>query len=293
MTTSQLKFYKGFFKPFYDIVEKEFPKFSKEITRKNDPIFNAIIKAAFTKCYEFNYLNSRSKNFQESFFLMATLRGICEELITIKYLKSLSEENRNNLVQSNFNDDFIKNLLVQEAFFKSYNPGQITINTELFASKTAQNHVKNKPSNKRKAIDKGYLIYPTVSEMAEKSGYKYLYDFLYYATSIQVHFRPDNLLKLGWNKKDEDIKEDIFYYSVKNYYPYYISFCLMYGSLLFCEFVDNFGTEAGISEYLKSETKYFRKSFKLFHWPEIMSHEHLNIKSPSEYERIIKRGLHL
>lgn len=293
METSDLKYYKGFFTPFFDIVETEFDKFSYEITKKGTPHFKSLIKASFVKCFQFNYHNSRPKDFKDSFFLLGTLRSICEDLISLCFLKKLKASEREELIQFNLNLDITKNLIVQDVFFKKYNPGQIVINAEKYASAEYIEFVKNKPTNRKKASTKGYKIYPSVFQMAKETNYLDLYNYLYYATSSLVHFRADTLLKMGWNKEPEDYKIGKYHYSVNNYYHYYSKFNLTYGSLLFCEYVKKFKKELDLPKYLSTETKYFRNSFDLFDWPEIMTHAHMNSKEPSEIDKQLQRSYYV
>ncbi len=293
MITSDLKYYKGFFTPFYDIVEKEFDKFSYEITKKGTPHFRSLIKASFVKCFQFNYYNSRTKDHQEAFFLLGTLRSICEDLITLSYLKKLKAKEREELIQFNLNLDITKNLIVQDTFFQKFNPGQIVVNAETYASDDYIEFVKQKPNKRINAIKPDYKLYPSVFQMAKETKYLDLYNYLYYASSSLVHFRADTLLKMGWNKEPEDYKIGKYHYSIKNYYQYYCKFNLVYGSLLFCEYVKKFKKELELSNYLSAETKYFRKSFDLFDWPEIMTHEHMNTEEPSEIIKHLKRSYHV
>ena len=290
MESSNLKYFKGFFTPFFDIINTEFNDFSKEKISRKSPHYKSVLRAAFTKCFEFNYFISRPKELKNPFFLLGTLRSICEDLISLSYLKSLKAKDREELISFNLEFDIIKNLIVQERFFNKYNSGQIVVRPDQFADEDYCHFVDNKPINKKQAAAKGYKLYPSVFQMAKEAGYIDLYTYLYYATSSLVHFRADVLLKLGWNKDLEDKKQNIFRYSVSNYSEYYSEFNLVYGGLMFCEFVLKFNKDINLSKHLLSETKYFKDSFDLFDWPEIMTHDHMNFRQPSDLKKQLRRS---
>ena len=51
------------------------------------PFFTLCIKASLAKCFEFNIAVRSKKNLDESFFWMPALRGICEDLIVLNFVK--------------------------------------------------------------------------------------------------------------------------------------------------------------------------------------------------------------
>src|SRR6188472_871292 len=82
------------FKNFYEAIEKDIAAYKKyRLTKKT--FFSTIVRAAYIKSFEFNLKVSRSRDSETSYFQMATLRSLCEDLIAINYLLSLSASERN------------------------------------------------------------------------------------------------------------------------------------------------------------------------------------------------------
>ena len=73
MQSSHLKYLKGFFTPFFEMINMEFANFSKEKVKSKSSNFKSLIRASFTKCFEFNYSVSRPKELKNQFFLLGTL----------------------------------------------------------------------------------------------------------------------------------------------------------------------------------------------------------------------------
>ena len=289
MESADLRYYKGYFIPFYQIIASEFDNFSVEQITSRAPQFKSLIKASFVKCFEFNHFLSSSKEIKYPFFLLGTLRSMCEDLIALSYLKSLKAKDREELIVFNLDFDIIKNLIVQQSFFNKYNSGQIVARPEQFADEEYYQFVKNHLDS-RTLKGEGHKLYPSVYKMAKDGKYLDLYNYLYHATSSLVHFKADTLLKLGWNRNAEEKRKGIFHYSVHNYSEYYSKFNLAYGSLLFCEFVFNFSKQLNLPKSIISETKYFRSSFDLFEWPEIMTFDHMNVQHPHELAKRFQRS---
>lgn len=59
---------------------------------KADLIHLTMTKAAFMKCFEFNLFILKENQSEYSFFNMAILRGICEDLIALKYIYEIFEK---------------------------------------------------------------------------------------------------------------------------------------------------------------------------------------------------------
>src|SRR5580658_76276 len=68
---------------------------------KRDGMFRCVLRAAFDKAFEFaRYTNSvrMEQANQSSFFMASALRGICEDLIALKFLRQLSRKDRDEVI---------------------------------------------------------------------------------------------------------------------------------------------------------------------------------------------------
>ena len=272
------------------MVNEDFNQFSKEKLNNRSPLFKSVLRAAFTKCFEFNHFISRPRELKSPFFLLGTVRSICEDLICLSYLKKLKANQREELIRFNHNFDIAKNIIAQKQFFDKYNAGQFVVQPDHFADEDYLRFVTSKPHSRTKALKTGYNLYPSVFEMAKDAGYLDLYNYLYHASSSLVHFRSDVLLKLGWNKDQSDKRQNIYRYSTNKYSDYYAKFNLVYSGLLFCEFVFKFSKYLGLAKSLVGETNYFTESFALFDWPEIMTYDHMNLQQPTELHKQLRRS---
>ena len=186
-------------------------------TDSSNNILQSIIRAAFAKNYEFNCVCNNLNDIQDAFFLMASLRGICEDLISIKYLKEKILIDREQLISLLVQKETFEGIIVQRSFFKQNKPEQIILDVDdaEFQMGTLSTQIKN--ILKKNGL-KGDKEFPSVAQMATDTKLFKLYDYLYYATSKIVHFTPGHLMKLGWA---DSITSTTFKFSTKNFRKYY------------------------------------------------------------------------
>jgi hypothetical protein len=61
-------------------------------------MYDALLAAALAKCVEYNGVVNRQRRYEdEAFALVSGLRGICEDLIVLCFLKRLSSRRREEL----------------------------------------------------------------------------------------------------------------------------------------------------------------------------------------------------
>src|SRR5690348_2019081 len=108
--------------------------------------------------------------------------------------------------------------------------------------------------------------------MADKSGLSELYDYIYHATSIFVHFNPHVLLRMGWG----DLPEITF--STRHFNAYYRHFACFYGAYLFkelCAWMISIGLlDKAVETSLQKIVDLLGKETR---WPEIVTFEEMNI----------------
>lgn len=240
------------------------------------------LTSAFSKSYEFNVLVNNESNDQIAFFLSPVLRGICEDLIVLKFLKKHRNLSPNSVLK-NYMQVQLKDIIVKQTkFFEQNHPQQIIVNSSMVRiddkfEKALKEEWSKIGLNKEK-------IFPSISHMATDAGMIELYNYVYSATSDMVHFSPHVLMRSGWSKKEDEF---LHHFSTENFSRYYKIFNQFYGSYLFYNFTNEFkkiielpknaiNIINEIKEILLSESR----------WPELITFEEMNIPE-AESIRII------
>lgn len=87
-------------------------------------IFSLCVKSSAAKCYEFNLSIRHSAKTKSAFFAMSSLRGICEDLIVLRFVRSLPPKDRQELLDALSGNELGTRIKLQEAFFRSFRPQQ-------------------------------------------------------------------------------------------------------------------------------------------------------------------------
>jgi hypothetical protein len=249
--------------------------------------FLPLLKAAIAKSYEFCLFAISEEGKSNSFFHSATLRGVCEDVISLKYYYSFDPEDREIVAKNLTTIDMLENIETQQRFFKAKKPTQPIIKLS-----SSQGHIslaKGQVGNlKSKYKWKGDGYRPSVREMAQSCNLLELYDYLYSATSRWVHFSPRILTRMGWGNKN-DKKEVEASYSTAHFSEYYAFFNRFYAIYLFilqCNYfkgelnfdVDSLSIIKGMEEQLLGTVR----------WPELVTFEEMNVKPPAEIIYILR-----
>jgi hypothetical protein len=282
--------------PFISTIKKKYSKLNVDIEairgfdmRKHDLEFAHVVQCAYIKAYDFLMYCCSNKDPESAFFRLPLLRSVCEDLITISYIKNLPEVEIKSFLTELASDDLYQSIIIQEKFFTKYNPAQMIVSSNLIPQ-AEKAKLLTKPKNKAGAEKAGFAVLPSVAKMAKQTGLEDLYEYLYHATSQLVHFNPNTLLKMGWGDIDPDgtIHAKISY---KNYYLYYNAFLVFYASYLFIEQTKTFDSIIALSDNIKKLTNQLESGFKKIDWPEIITFDHLNIKGPNTFQRLTNRVL--
>lgn len=89
--------------------------------------FRAVLKAAFIKCFELARYSSRLKMEQAdemSFFIASAVRGVCEDLIALKFLRQLRRKERDEVISIEIMLATRKAADAQAKFFTKVRPFQ-------------------------------------------------------------------------------------------------------------------------------------------------------------------------
>jgi Family of unknown function (DUF5677) len=258
--------------------------------KKNELEFPHLVQCAYVKSYDFVMHCCSNKDLESAFFRLPVLRSVCEDLIAISYLKTKPNNEVKHFLHQLVSDELYETILIQEAFFKKYNPNQIVVPSALIPIED-KNRIINKPKNKIKAEKEGFAILPSVSQMAKDTGLMDLYQYMYHATSKLVHFSPDTLLKMGWGDMDKETGIIDARVSYKNYSLYYNAFLTFYASYLFIKQTEAFESIIAVPIKIKKTADNLMREYNDIDWPEMTTFDHLNIKGPSSLTRLMNRVL--
>jgi hypothetical protein len=251
---------------------------ASEGNMNTDGMYLCSLRAALVKNFEFNCLIFSDGLKINAFALNPSLRGLCEDIICLKYLNRFTPQDRDEAVYLLSTKQIFLFVEKQQNFFSVFHPSQsILANSDLDQSKTGKAEAKKlrlKLASFR--LKYGWTSkkdWPTVREMAESSDLLALYDYLYAATSSFVHFSPHNLMRMGWG----DIKTKSFQYSTRNFESYYSAFNQIYGICLFITFCTSFASALSLKEDIKPTVeKLILIVQEERRWPELVTFEEMN-----------------
>ncbi len=237
-------------------------------------VYKCHLVAAYSKCFEFNLLVNKTRARKEAAFYTSTLRGICEDLITLTFLKKQSTLDKDKILLNLMRLQLQDLIAAQSSFFKKNHSQQIVLD------KYSEPDPLNDPMailrdewakiglNKEK-------ISPSVSHMATDAGLIELYQYLYAATSDMVHFSPHNLLRSGWSKKLDGNHN----FSPLNFANYFNQFNRFYGAFLFVKFSQEFRKELKLDKETYKAIGELDQVLRLnSRWPELVTFEEMNVK---------------
>ncbi|WP_025764629.1 DUF5677 domain-containing protein [Dyadobacter tibetensis] len=273
---------------FIELFEK-LKNYNSHPTENLNESFVCVIKAAFAKCIEYNHFIQSDNSIENSFFLTPFLRGICEDLIVLKYLRKYFTSDRDELMLIYMQYLLKTSIEAQTAYFNRVVPDQISPKQEDTRPEIEALENRLKAIMQKNGLSKD-RIFPSVEHMAIDGELKQLYDFFYHATSRMVHFSPNILLRMGWYDTDKDGKWGPTVFSSSNFHKYYEQFNKFYAALLFVEFSMTFKTELNLDAAFMTIVKKIKKSFsEEDFYPELVTFEELNINRPSDIFRVLNK----
>jgi uncharacterized protein DUF5677 len=249
---------------------------------RSDGLFVLCLKASLAKCYEFNIAMQSRKQDNFAFFWVPALRGICEDLIVLKFISGLPKADREDLIRSLMFYDVYSRIDSQSKFFRAVRPQQPVltlpdVDTVLAETETKIREVWNKhgwPNIRRGTM-------PPIRQIAERLGQSALatlYDYLYRFTSGTVHFSVQSLLRSGWGDSPERCT-----FSTTHFQPYFSAFTSIYGAFLFCIYFESFEAELRPTKKVSRIVGAIRHDILLeSRWPEMVTFEEMNMKAPAD-----------
>ena len=257
----------------------------------SEGVYAGILKNGFIKSFEFAaYANrKRPRHVDEgAFFMASALRGICEDLIALKFLHQLPRPLRDEVVMIDVMLANIKTSNEQAKFFKEVRPFQpvLTLQNDV----TAINKMKDRLTEigGTSGLWKVEKKLPPIEQMANAVGLKATYDYFYRVTSDTVHFNPRIELRNGWGKSPDKSR-----FGAKNFSRYYLFFSQVYSIFLFNAFCHSFKEELGLDDQFMKDLSGLEGTLnKINRWPEALTFEEMNRPSPNIILRAALQAAH-
>jgi len=241
-----------------------------------DSAFDCSTTASLVKAYEF-CIEATESNKENSFFLLASLRGICEDYISLKFIHEKEKASENRICFLRASEETYASSIAQWHFFAANRPSQ-----RLYYGVTFDDALKDIRKELKLLLkdhlNKSNASMPKVYYMAEKVGLIPLYRYVYHATSQFVHFNPRLLLRLGWFGPPK------FEFSTKSFGGYYNDFSMFYGVYLLVEMFEWLSSINSAAIIEKSPVALLSLKNCLqdtARWPELVTFEEMNIGSLS------------
>jgi hypothetical protein len=241
--------------------------------------FRLAVKASLARAFDLAAHVHIETVHSPPFFLLPSLRGICEDLIVLGFAQRMTAVDRDELIANLMILEVDESVKTQSAFFRSVRPDQPvlspppSLDSRIDVASTA---VRAIWARYGWTLTRGTM--PQVRQIAERQGASVLailYDYLYSLSSGMVHFRPGVLLRLGWGTQTD------FTFGVRQFHAYDRAVIETYSIYLLCLYFEVLGrvirpsqhtqdTVANLREFLLSQER----------WPELVTFEEMNLKPP-------------
>jgi hypothetical protein len=256
-----------------------------DLTIPDPDLYDAVLKSAFVKAFEFAlYANSvtLAKADESSFFMAAGLRGICEDIITLKFINQFDSSIRREIILMEMASTVSKASDAQNRFFKKIRPFQPLVT---FASGPAETH-KRRDRYRAIGLQTGLKMIqeklPPVEQMAMNVGMAEVYDFFYRITSETVHFNVRVALRNGWGPLDK------IEFGTKQFCKYYLGVNQVYGIYLFSLLCETFHSQLGLDDkFMKRLERLSLQLSRELRWPEPVTFEEMNAHLPNPMLRSV------
>jgi len=264
---------------------KPFMETAIECTFEPSTRYECCVRASLSKAYELACEAHARKKSRISFFLVPSLRSVCEDVIVLGFMAKIEVAERDELAQLLTMHELRDRFAVQAAFFDAVRPDQPILRLKDTSLEEIEDRIRDIwKGNGWPGLRKRYM--PSTRQIAEKHHLDLLttvYDYLYRLTSGMVHFNPQVLLRSGWGEDPINVK-----FSPRNFDAYYLAFAQIYSLFLLCLYFELFGALLGISDKEISIVQQIRERL-LEHprWPEMVTYEEMN-KSPPTGQEILR-----
>lgn len=247
--------------------------------RRNN-FFSPCLRASFSKAFDFVDHAFKQTDDDLTYFQVAGLRSICEDIIYLSFGATLSPPDRETIIKGLMYLEVNKRINQQVDFFGKFRPFQPVLNQGIptkVLEKTKDEMRGVWQANGWRNISRGRS--PATREIADKVDPGVLgivYDYIFRLTSSLVHFNPQVLLRTGWG----DI-ENTMTFSTRHMGPYFMALSQVYGIFLFCLYFEYFGRFLRPGAANRSLVAALRKDILMrSRWPEMITFEEMNVELP-------------
>lgn len=248
-------------------------------------MYGVALRASVAKSWEFASFVHRSPAPTNGFFLNATLRGICEDLIAFSFLDSLPPSEREKAISLLMLRSTAEGITAQEAFFRTERPWQPVLRGRVATLESSDAELRELSKNFSWT---GKQVWPTVWFVAKATSLIPIYNYLYSATSRWVHFSPHLLIRMGWGGSADDLGANTkWHFTTENFSRYYTEFNRVYSVYLLVRLLR--GPAIGLTTNAIDEilTNLEGDLSEVIRWPEVVTFEEMNIKGPPQLLRLL------
>jgi Family of unknown function (DUF5677) len=253
--------------------------------------FRCGMRASFVRAYQFAAYCNRiedDKADEGCFFMASALRGTCEDLIALKFIRQLPRKLRDEVIAIEMGLAVNKAVVEQTKFFEKQRPFQQVISANENSDFVAKQRTRLYQIGTSSGLWKTEKKMLPIEQMAIKLKMKEMYDYFYRVTSDVVHFNPRILLRSGWGS---DPKRGQF--SMGHFSIYYLRFCQVYSVLLFAMMARAFAVDLSLSKEFKTALTAIEKDIDgILRWPEAVTYEEMNKKPPSEILAVLAKVMY-
>lgn len=247
-------------------------------------LYHNCARASFVRAIDFCYASTTDSN-TYSLFRAASLRGIVEDYIVLRSLLDIDASIRVKIIDATLHLEMARAMRRQQDYFLKYRPFQPVLEPGPASHEQLRDRLvlawKDAGFQTRPHADR-----PSTRELAKASGLLELYNYLFSLTSNLVHFNPIITFTSGWG---DSPNEPVFKFD--NFESHYKKICIVYGCELVAEYTRSFSSllqvDCSIIEAAEALSSHVHKYIR---WPEILTFEQLNIKSPSEMMRFLRKA---
>jgi hypothetical protein len=260
-------------------LQEEVEKHGQFVVSGNFDVYLATLKSSFVKSYDFARLTHRiplRRANESSFFMTASLRAICEDIIALKFIATqFPGPIRQELMILEMGSCVRKVIHAQTKFFRRERPfQQVVVSGNAHDAKKEKQQYASIGQRTGLRMIKDKL--PAIEQMAVSVGLRELYDYFYRVTSESVHFNVHVALRNGWGSTGT------VRFGTKSFCRYYLSANQTYGVFLFCLMCETFATELGLDhDFLEIVARMRKELDRQLRWPEPVTFEEMNLQPPS------------
>jgi hypothetical protein len=252
--------------------------------------YRGVLKAGFIKALEFAGYSNRLSEEQASdtaYYLTASLRGICEDLICLKFVRQLPRKLRDEVISIKMRQALRKATVAQYDFFSTVRPFQPVFRVTENVSSAVADKSRLTSIGSNSGLWKTKDL-PSIEEMAKSVGLTRVYNYFYRISSDLVHFNPRVALRMGWGSSPKSAK-----FSTKNFSGYYLDFSRVYSVFLLDLFCRTFRKELGLDLGFMADLNGLKALLdQVIRWPEAVTFEEMNLKGPPQLLRITLKVFH-